>query len=199
MKKAHKVVMIATEKEGIMYINMNSGNLIFKPETFWNKTKTLTGLQHRQPYHLHIISDEKIQNGDWCILLDSFGNVFLGEPQQYLATKDQVLNNGLRKVIASTNKFITPNSWIPNSFVQAYMNAYNNGKPIIEVNLEMSHMPELTNSLPHKVRADGSIIIHQSKLITTDEMYLNMQYYMEYCQSKGYVTPHEWIEEHKHF
>ena len=32
-----------------------------------------------------------------------------------------------------------------------------------------------------------------------DEMYLNMQYYMEYCQMKGYITPQEWIEKHKHY
>jgi len=31
------------------------------------------------------------------------------------------------------------------------------------------------------------------------EMYENMQYYMEYCQREGYVTPQEWIEKHKHF
>lgn len=31
------------------------------------------------------------------------------------------------------------------------------------------------------------------------EMYLNMQYYMEYCQAIKYVTPQEWIEKHKHF
>lgn len=31
------------------------------------------------------------------------------------------------------------------------------------------------------------------------EMYLNMQYYMEYCRENKYVTPQEWIEEHKHF
>jgi hypothetical protein len=33
----------------------------------------------------------------------------------------------------------------------------------------------------------------------SNEMFLNMQYYMEYCQMKGYVTPKEWIEKHKHF
>jgi len=32
-----------------------------------------------------------------------------------------------------------------------------------------------------------------------DEEYLNMQYYMEYCRINDYVTPHEWIEKHKHF
>lgn len=32
-----------------------------------------------------------------------------------------------------------------------------------------------------------------------DEEYLNMQYYMEYCEKNGYVTPQDWIENHKHF
>ena len=31
------------------------------------------------------------------------------------------------------------------------------------------------------------------------ELFENMQYYMEYCQMKGYVTPQDWIEKHKHF
>ena len=35
--------------------------------------------------------------------------------------------------------------------------------------------------------------------ITERDMHLNMQYYMEYCQMKGYVTPMEWLEKHKHF
>ena len=32
-----------------------------------------------------------------------------------------------------------------------------------------------------------------------EEMYLNMQYYMEYCKTNEYVTPQVWIEKHKHF
>jgi len=32
-----------------------------------------------------------------------------------------------------------------------------------------------------------------------NEMYLNMQYYMEHCERSGYVTPKDWIEKHKHF
>jgi len=27
----------------------------------------------------------------------------------------------------------------------------------------------------------------------------NMQYYMEYCEANGYVTPMEYLTEHKHF
>ena len=32
-----------------------------------------------------------------------------------------------------------------------------------------------------------------------DKLYLNMQYYMEYCQRNEYVTPKNWLEKHKHF
>ena len=32
-----------------------------------------------------------------------------------------------------------------------------------------------------------------------EEMHLNMQYYLEYCQENGYVTPQDWIKKYKHF
>jgi hypothetical protein len=39
----------------------------------------------------------------------------------------------------------------------------------------------------------------QSEPESKDELYLNMQYYMEYCRSNGYITPQDWIEKFKHF
>lgn len=39
----------------------------------------------------------------------------------------------------------------------------------------------------------------ETKPITADEMHLNMQYYMEFCQRNIYVTPQDWIKKHKHF
>ena len=39
----------------------------------------------------------------------------------------------------------------------------------------------------------------KTKYITDRTMYLNMQYYMEYCSQNDYVTPQDWIEKHKHF
>ena len=41
--------------------------------------------------------------------------------------------------------------------------------------------------------------IEKVEIITLDDMYLNMQYYMEYCQLNGYVTPQKWLSELKHF
>jgi len=32
-----------------------------------------------------------------------------------------------------------------------------------------------------------------------DEQFLNMQYYMEYCELNGYTTPQEWLVLYKHF
>jgi len=35
--------------------------------------------------------------------------------------------------------------------------------------------------------------------IESSEMLENMQYYMEYCQQNGYISPADWIISHKHF
>lgn len=48
--------------------------------------------------------------------------------------------------------------------------------------------------------ADQYIASHPSEKETENlKMYENMQYYMEYCEQIGYVTPQDWIEKHKHF
>ncbi len=39
----------------------------------------------------------------------------------------------------------------------------------------------------------------QERAKASKEGYENMQYYMEYCRTNGYVTPQDWIEKHKHF
>lgn len=41
----------------------------------------------------------------------------------------------------------------------------------------------------------GTVAVRYSE----QEMFLNMQYYMEYCQRNGYVSPKHWLENHKHF
>lgn len=46
---------------------------------------------------------------------------------------------------------------------------------------------------------DMLLLFRDMDVVYRDEMYINMQYYMEYCIAKGYVTPQEWFEKHKHF
>jgi hypothetical protein len=71
----------------------------YDPEWF-----NINGVKYWEPQHLHLITTDKIRPGDWCILLDSFDNVFLGAPQQYKPSEGHVLNDGLRRVVATTDK-----------------------------------------------------------------------------------------------
>lgn len=46
-----------------------------------------------------------------------------------------------------------------------------------------------------------AIVVYESGELfdNSNQMFENMQYYMEHCQRHGYCTPHEWIIKHKHF
>lgn len=202
--KTHKAVMLPTEKESNLllvvtdlmeYKDRKKGALEFHDSPHKQDT-------YFQPQHLYILSDDEIKVGDWCMLLDSFGTPMLGEPQQYLATKGQVLNDGLRKVVSTTDKSLTNCSVcgmsnndhkmscktpslrtnlpaIPESFIQAFIKAYNEGKPITEVDLEVinfikAHTCEnikdcnetceskKISSTRIKTRSDNTVIIHQT-------------------------------------
>lgn len=58
------------------------------------------------------VSDEEIKVGDFCIMLDSAGNLF-STIQQYTNPKTQHLNDGLRKVIAYLPKGNAPELDLP--------------------------------------------------------------------------------------
>jgi hypothetical protein len=106
--------------------------------------------------YLYIVSEDKIEKGDWTLMFDDFGNLFLSdEPQQYLGVEaGHHLNNGLRKIIATTNPSLTVPNYIEISpshkkisesgrvktlpepkkfFILEYIDAYNAGEPITNV------------------------------------------------------------------
>lgn len=95
--------------------------------------------------YLYFLSDEEIKEGDWCIMLDSFGNVF-SNPQQYLGEeKGHYLNKGHKKIIATTDVNITSDYSTPGTtfvpepspdFIKVYVDAYNAGTPIEWVDVE---------------------------------------------------------------
>ena len=61
---------------------------------------------HFKPQHIYITSDEEIKEGDWTLMFDDLGNLFLcDKPQQYLGIeKGHHLNKGLRKIILTTDQ-----------------------------------------------------------------------------------------------
>lgn len=85
--------------------------------------------------HLYITSDEEIKDGDWCILFDSFGHLFTDSAQQYIPSKGHVLNNGLCKVISSTDTILNLPQ-LPQQFIEKYIEEYNKGNVITEVMVE---------------------------------------------------------------
>ena len=54
------------------------------------------------PNYLLVVDDSEIKEGDYCLMFDDFGNLFLGNlPSQYLGEKNgHHLNKGLKKIIA---------------------------------------------------------------------------------------------------
>ena len=169
MDKRCKLVMLPTAREPyeMPYAKtIPKSNLILGLQESLNYSKTLgfakspdedrfpslhsIGNYSKQMYqHLYITSDDKIKDGDWCILFDDFGSV-MSTPQQYLKTKAHVLNSGLKKIIATTDSlYVQDYFWngfdagvkrLPQptqSFIQKYVDEYNKGNIITKVLIEM--------------------------------------------------------------
>lgn len=131
--------------------------------------------------HLYIISDEEIKEGDWYVANNT------------IFRADDVFNDGnnpnihkYRKVIATTDQDL-PLPKVTPAFIEAYVKAYDNGSPITDVSVE--YMELLINpdkegfvevvgfgkvhkdNFPLlKVRTDNTIITHQVKMYTLDDM-----------------------------
>lgn len=90
--------------------------------------------------HLYIISDNKIEEGDWY--LDTFSN-------KPLQAKEDLLSNGRRKIIATTDESLTKTNikvfkdlkshQLPQpsqSFIEKYIEQYNKGNIITDIMVE---------------------------------------------------------------
>lgn len=186
MRKTHPVVMLSTEKSKLC-LNKQINHLVWS-NTDYNLGDTFPN------QHLYIISDDEIKEGDWIYwsgigdqpkIAQAKGNCdFYNKSEYYhkiVAATDQSL-------IVSSEATTSPNPikllpQIPISFIKAYIKAYNEGKPITEVDLEMtqilpSNLPEDTKGRTIsfkmmkqiKTRLDNTVIVHQSKMYSRDEV-----------------------------
>lgn len=191
MKERFKIVMLPIEKADnntILLVPITRDN-----DRVWLKqNKDTSGYQPSllKPQHLYIISDEKTRVDNWWY--NTYNN--------YISNKD-VCDYGVnKKIIASTDKSLVSYGvkLIPESFTQAYIKAYNEGKSITEVDLEME-LSNLANDFignqfgdniqKLKTRADNTVIIHQSKTYTRDEV-IKIIYE---CDFSGLMT-NDWID-----
>jgi len=109
LKKKNQVVMLPTEKAENCLVK--SGNIIynFKPKYLFTQSylKEIYG----KAYHLYILSDDEIKEGDWFIKMNYKG----GKPTLYQECKKAFMNsewlnssdvNDCFKVIATTDKLV---------------------------------------------------------------------------------------------
>ena len=218
--KRAKVIMLPTNKMSLNSICcirsdkpylMSEKNSPFKARIY--DTKELYHIY----FNLCIVSDDEIKKGkknEWYY--DSnFNKItkWIGESNTYT-------NKWFKKIIATTDTslelqcdgkcakyecvclFPQPSQ----QFIEKYIESYNS-RPfkqdvitdiLVEYELGLNNIPgDYNNIINLKINPkDNTITIKKLKNTwNNDEMYSNMQYYMEYCQRNEYITPQKWIEE----
>lgn len=206
------VVMLPTNEKakiGENHIVKHSGNLAF-------------GVKIQEPYniaenrqHLYILSDEEINEGDWCLYLylkkvvknNSLTKGDLLHCKKIIATTDKALiNDGLR----SDTKVLMPE--IDPKFIENYVDQYNKSNIITDVLVEyvkgVTIVDELqweNNELHLKINSkDNTINIKPVKNSWNREELIEL---LQNCWSESainlaqqnnkekYITFDEWIKE----
>ena len=172
--------------------------------------------------HLYFTSNEEIKEGDWCI--DNYRNKLLQANSTIL---DQLNNGGFErdkgiermfaKIIATTNPELWykelpdisfrahPNTFnkvrdvaqIPLSFIDAYIKAYNEGKPIAKVSLKTKTL--VYKSFPDVEIVDltnnGEVIVAttEEKLYTREEV-IQILIASSFKRNLNGLTAYEWFQ-----
>jgi len=186
MKKTVKVVMLPTEKapdkDDIILIDFKDNTnplLAYASEHAKDiSIETQGNINHQ---HLYLISDDEIKEGDWVI---ENSNIIVKVVSLFedncLVKNNTAYNTNLKlckKIVATTDNSINVNypiAEIPESFIQAYIESYNNGKPITEVDLEYKldnyNLKGNKRIITPKTRPDNTVIVHQSKMYSKKEV-----------------------------
>lgn len=210
MKKTFKVVMLPTEKA------INDYSLVLLPKNklqIMSPTDMIDYLDSQSDatkrQELYILSDEEIKEGDWCI------NIKKDKTFQYNQKIYAIIwayeKQECEKIEATTDKSIYYKDDIaqdtkdlpqlPESFIQAYIKSYNEGKPITEVDLEMEELPSfgtIPDSYIIKTRPDNTVIVRQSKMYSRGEVVNLFNKYVEDLhnpKTSGFRGFYEWIED----
>jgi hypothetical protein len=208
-----KVVILATNEiqaNGVQIIKNNKNNELKIPSTGGALRRIIAGSAVWKTQHLYLVSDEEIKVGDYY-LSETFGKFnFFGQKPSILTEDDTELYIKYKelcyKIIATTDTTLNL-PLIPQSFIEKYVEV--NGK-IEEVMVNLENYRHYNNPDIRKAdfeyrnrietRKDNTVIISKVKNTWNyDEHCTDMQYYMEYCQLNGYITPQKWLSEYKHY
>ncbi len=188
-----KVIVLPCESSKI-YKRKTDGKMWASQHTTYKETDEII------PIELYLVSDEEIT------LSSSNKDVFIRKHS--MINSYDVITNPMFTSKYKYQKVLASSDWtlgietIPFSFINKFIES--NGT-IKEVMIEMCNNDFIINNeikviYSPKTRHDGTVIISKIKdTWNCDEHYTDMQYYMEYCQSNGYVTPQKWLAEFKHY
>jgi hypothetical protein len=135
-----------------------------------------------KPQHIYSTSDEEIKEGDWFVVI-SAGLTTFNTIGKFIGGNKNHYKDNIRKIVATTN----PELWgglctnsdcepnctctkeektpviakIGDDFIEAYMKAYNEGKPISKVKVEYEFITTNEDWSKRPVELDG---YHQLKL-----------------------------------
>lgn len=189
MKQKFPIVMLPTEKASRIIKDYNN-KLILNSNNVQNLRDNYTF------QHLYILSNDPIKEGDLVYnILSGLGKVteidkasdFLGV--KYLSEQHEVEEDfdNVKKIISSTDKSLGL-PLIPESYLPIYIKAYNEGKQIAEVELEINEstkynldelkereymgLKRIYNKPLLITNPDDSVIIHtkEDRMYSRDEM-----------------------------
>ena len=196
--KQCKVVMITTNGSTMGCLaGYSNWSLLFDFKESYGNTIQLDEVS---TFHLYIISDEEIKEGDYVIdyLNDLYGPYTNGDIIKTEFTKAY-------KVIATTDTSLNfPKT--KKSFISKYISEYNKYNIITDVMVEYNNnLLDIAGTGKTILKQYVNINSHNEITIrrvkdswTEEEVHQYMQYYMEYCKANGYITPIEWIATKKH-
>jgi len=210
MKKTVRVVMLPTtksNKDGDIVLNDAK---ILEPNQVRLAQLNVLTVYSDQPctnQHLYLISDDEIKEGDWYIATDIKSVIQCNKVTTYIhGGSTQSPKDLAKKIIATTDNSINVNypiAEIPESFIQAYIKAYNERSPITEVAVEViigqGQENGETTSIKEwiKTRSDNTVIIHQAKMYTRDEVVSKLLLYREFAWKRGVTLQDltQWIQD----
>lgn len=173
----------------------------------------INGVKYWEPQHIYITTNnygDALEEGDYTIVSLPTHNLV------YKCEGNGVLTANIckqPKIIASTDKTITPNAWIPLAFVRIFVQAHEAKRPLKHVFLEMieemsggwvpsynnpdnanfDEPSEPTGRLIPKVKPDGSVIAFPDKLYTRDEMIAFVKLFNQ--EQSTYESVDKWVNE----
>lgn len=185
--KTHKVRPVLVEsKESTLHLS--HGKLLIRSIESTGKSDLYKSI----PQELILISleDEKIEVED--IVYHERLNIIT----HYFTNAKAYLEAGDYK------KVIARQSQIPTEYISKFIELYNTDcVEDIEIVMMYKECPnssiENWNYFPEPLLTNGFVSIVEKEY--SHNLLCNMQYYMEYCQANGYVTPQDWLNKIKHY